>query len=199
MADHRSAVVAWAAGVSAVAAAFAGIAASRATPLLRNAWFITCLIVALIAFTLLLAAGLPDLLGWLGESKGGPDLPAGEGAAELRKPSAAAENGPDTLVKEAEYEAMTAASPVEPPRPDRPQAELVEKLERIVADRYQSPGAIERLLSNSGINPHLLDTSGAVLVVAHRGLQLVISLGMLPDLISAMQRDFPRDAALKRL
>src|ERR1700733_2173960 len=127
MADHRSAVVAWAAGVSAVAAAFAGIAASRATPLLRNAWFITCLIVALIAFTLLLAAGLPDLRGWLGERKGGPDLPAGEGAAaELRKPSAAAENGPDTLVKEAEYEAMTAASPVEPPRPDGPQAELVE-------------------------------------------------------------------------
>ena len=69
----------------------------------------------------------------------------------------------------------------------------------MVADRYQSPAAIERLLANSGINAQLLDTSGAVLVVAHRGLQLVVNLGKLPDLISAMRRDFPEDPMLKYL
>jgi hypothetical protein len=199
MAERRTAVVAWAAGISAVAATFAGIAASRATPLLQNAWFIAWLIVALIAFMLLLAAGLPDLVGWLRENKGRPDLPASEVAAELRTPSASSADRPDTPVTEAEYETMTAASSSEPPQPDRLQAGLVEKLERMVADRYQSSAAIERLLANSGVNAQLLDTSGAVLVVAHRGLQLVVNLGKLPDLISAMRRDFPEDPVLKSL
>lgn len=199
MAERRSAVVAWTAGISAVAATFAGIAASRATPLLRNVWFIAWLIVALIAFMLLLAAGFPDLVGWLRENKGRPDLPASKVATELRKPSTSSTDRPDTPVTEAEYETMTAASSSEPLQPDPLQAGVVEKLGRIVADRYQSPAAIERLLANSGINAQLLDTSGAVLVVAHRGLQLVVNLGKLPDLISAMRRDYPEDPMLKSL
>ena len=199
MAERRTAVVAWAAGISAAAAAFAGIAASRATPLLRNAWFIVWLIVALIAFMLLLAAGLPDLVGWLRENQGRPDPSASEVAAEPHKPSASPADRQDTPVTEAEYETMTAASSSEPPQPDPLQAGLAEKLERMVADRYQSPAAIERLLANSGINAQLLDTSGAPLVVAHRGLQLVMNVGKLPDLISAMRRDFPDDAMLKYL
>jgi hypothetical protein len=199
MAERRSAVVTWAAGISAVAATFAGIAASRPTPLLGNALFIACLIVALISFMLLLAAGLPDLVGWLRGNKGRPDLSASDRAAELRQPSASSLDRADTPVTEAEYETMTAVPSPEPLPPNLTQAGLVEKLERMVADRYQSTSAIERLLANSGINAQLLDTSGAVLVVAHRGLQLVTNLGKLPDLISAMRRDYPDDPKLKSL
>jgi hypothetical protein len=199
MPERRGAVVTWAAGISAAAAAFAGMAASRPAPLLRNAWFIGWLIVALVFFLLLLAVGLPDLVGWLRENKGRPDLPADRVAAELGKPPAATADHPDVPVTEAEYETMTTASSSEPLRPDPIQAGLVEKLERMVADRYQSPAAIERLIANSGINTQLLDTSGAVLVVAHRGLQLVINLGRLPDLIGAMRRDYPDDPMLKSL
>ncbi len=94
---------------------------------------------------------------------------------------------------------MAVASSSEPPPPDLIQAGRVEQLERIVAARYQSPAAIERLIANSGIDVQLLDTSGAVLVVANRGVRLAVNLGKLPDLISAMRRDFPGDSMLRSL
>jgi hypothetical protein len=72
MAEHRRAVAAWALGVSAVAAAFCGVFASRTTTrLANNGWFIVCLVVALIAFLISLIAGFPDLAGWLRELWGG--------------------------------------------------------------------------------------------------------------------------------
>ena len=65
MPDNRGALIAWSAGVSAVAAAFAGILASRATtPLSLNSWFIACVVIASLAFAILLAAGPALLLSW---------------------------------------------------------------------------------------------------------------------------------------
>lgn len=65
MSDHRETIIAWSAGVSAVAATFAGILASRATtPLSQNAWFIGCVVFACAAFAILLAAGLTALPSW---------------------------------------------------------------------------------------------------------------------------------------
>jgi hypothetical protein len=85
MPENRRAVAAWSAGVSAVAAAFAAIIASRATTSLsRNAWFIACLAVALIAFAILLAAGVPDLVSWLRERKGKPSPHSALAAVQLR-------------------------------------------------------------------------------------------------------------------
>jgi hypothetical protein len=73
MVEQRHAVAAWSAGVSGVAATFAGILASRATTgLSHNAWFIACLVCALAAFAVLLAAGAPDLAGWLRGPTGNP-------------------------------------------------------------------------------------------------------------------------------
>jgi WD40 repeat protein len=85
MAENRRAVVAWSAGVSAVAAAFAAIIASRATTSLsRNAWFVACLVVALIAFAILLAAGVPDIISWLRERKDKPAQHSTLADAQLR-------------------------------------------------------------------------------------------------------------------
>jgi hypothetical protein len=84
VAEHRRAVVAWSAGVSAVGATFAGVLASRATTSLsRNAWFVFCLVVALLTFALMLAAGVPDLVGWLGERKNEPGRHGAEEQAGL--------------------------------------------------------------------------------------------------------------------
>jgi WD40 repeat protein len=56
--------------VSAVAATFAGTLASRTTTTLsENAWFVASLVLALIAFAVLLVAGAPDLVGWPRERK----------------------------------------------------------------------------------------------------------------------------------
>ena len=60
--DHRDTIIAWSAGVSVVAATFAGILASRATTSLsQNAWFIGCVVFACAAFAILLVAGLTAL------------------------------------------------------------------------------------------------------------------------------------------
>src|SRR6266851_751015 len=65
MPDNRGALIAWSAGVSALAATFAGVLASRATtPLSQNPWFIACVSVACLAFAILLLAGLALLLSW---------------------------------------------------------------------------------------------------------------------------------------
>jgi hypothetical protein len=70
MADYRRAVVVWSGGVSAVAATLSGVVASRTTKALgESGWFIALLVIALIAFAILLAAGAPDLIGWLGERR----------------------------------------------------------------------------------------------------------------------------------
>jgi hypothetical protein len=85
MAENRRAVAAWSAGVSAVAVAFAAIIASRATTSLsRNAWFVACLVVALIAFAILLAAGVPDIISWLRERKDKPARHSTLADAQLR-------------------------------------------------------------------------------------------------------------------
>ena len=66
MPDNRGALIAWSAGVSAVAVTFVGILASRATtPLSQNPWFIACLVVACLSFAILLLGGLAVLVsGW---------------------------------------------------------------------------------------------------------------------------------------
>jgi hypothetical protein len=205
MAERGSAVVAWAAGISAAAATFAGIAASRATPLLRNAWFIAWLAVALIAFVLLLVAGLPDLVGWLQERKSEPEVAANAPAARdniepHQLPTATVDHPlTDAHATEAEYATMSASSSSESPRSDAQQAGVLEELERLVVARYPSAAAIERLLDHSGIDPRMLDMSGAVRVVAHRGLQFANEQGRLQDLISAMRRDYPNDSKLNYL
>ena len=85
MAENRCAVAAWSAGVSAVAAAFVAIIASRATTSLsRNAWLVACLVVALIAFAILLAAGVPDIISWLRERKDKPARHSTLADAQLR-------------------------------------------------------------------------------------------------------------------
>jgi hypothetical protein len=206
MAERRSAVVAWAAGVSAVAATFAGIAASRGTPLLRNAWFIAWLVVALIGFVLLLVAGAPDLVGWLRERKSRPEaLPmvsvAAGGNAERRQLSISTSGHPraDVHAAETEHATMTDSSSSKSSQSGALQAGELEELERLVVARYQTPAAIERLLSNSGIDPRMLDMSGPALVVAHRGLALANAQEKLQDVVNAMRRDYPEDSKLKKL
>jgi hypothetical protein len=64
--EYRRAIVEWCAGISAVAGTFAGIVAARVTtPLSRSPLFASCVVVALMAFAVLLVAGIPDFLGWL--------------------------------------------------------------------------------------------------------------------------------------
>jgi hypothetical protein len=207
MAERRSAVVAWAAGISTVAAALAGIAASRGTPLLRNAWFISWLVVALVAFVLLLVAGVPDLAGWLRERKSRPEaLPmvpvAAEGNVERRQLSISTSSDhprADVHAAETEYATMTNSSSSKSSQSGALRAGELEELERLVVARYQTPAAIERLLSNSGIDPRMLDMSGPALVVAHRGLALANAQEKLQAVVNAMRRDFPEDSKLKRL
>jgi TPR repeat protein len=63
--DNRASLIAWSAGVSAVAAAFAGTLASRATtPLSHNRWFIACVVVACAALAILLLMGPALLVSW---------------------------------------------------------------------------------------------------------------------------------------
>jgi len=63
--DNRGALITWSAGVSAVAATFAGLLAARATtPLSQNPWFIACLVVACLSFAMLLLGGLVVLASW---------------------------------------------------------------------------------------------------------------------------------------
>ena len=63
--DNRGALIAWSAGVSAVAATFVGVLVSRATtPLSQNPWFIACLVVACLSFAILLLAGFAVLVSW---------------------------------------------------------------------------------------------------------------------------------------
>lgn len=65
MSEQRDTIIAWSAGVSAVAGTFAGILASRATtPLSHNDWFVACVVVACVTSAILLAAGLPTLMSW---------------------------------------------------------------------------------------------------------------------------------------
>jgi nucleoside phosphorylase len=95
-----------------------------------------------------------------------------------------------------------AASATPSPKPSRSvelQASALEELERLIAARYPTTAAIERLLSHSGIDPRMLDMSGAVLEVANRSLRVADGQGKLQDLISAMKRDFPNDPRLKPL
>jgi WD40 repeat protein len=64
--EYRRAVVAWSAGISAAAVAFATIIASRAgTVLSRSPLFISCVVVGVVAGAILLVAGIPDFAGWL--------------------------------------------------------------------------------------------------------------------------------------
>ena len=64
--EYRRAVVAWSAGISAAAVAFAAIIAARAgTALSTSVLFISCVVIAVVASAILLAAGIPDLVGWL--------------------------------------------------------------------------------------------------------------------------------------
>jgi hypothetical protein len=64
--EYRRAVVAWSAGISAAAVAFAAIIAARATAALyRSPLFISCVVIAVVAGAILLVAGIPDLVGWL--------------------------------------------------------------------------------------------------------------------------------------
>lgn len=78
MPDNRGAVIAWSAGVSVVAATFAGILASRArTPLSSNAWFIACVVVACVALAILLLAGLSLLVSWWPSRRGSQAKPEG--------------------------------------------------------------------------------------------------------------------------
>jgi tetratricopeptide (TPR) repeat protein len=63
--DNRGAVTAWSAGVSGVAATFAGVLASRATtPLSQNPWFIICVVIACLTFAILLGVGFLGLISW---------------------------------------------------------------------------------------------------------------------------------------
>ena len=94
---------------------------------------------------------------------------------------------------------MTDSSSSESSRSDTSQAEALEELEGLVLARYPTAAAIERLLSHSGMDPRMLDMSGAVLVVAHRSLRTANEQGRLQDLISAMRRDYPDDPKLKSL
>jgi hypothetical protein len=205
MAERRGAVVVWAAGIGAVAAAFAGIAASRGTPLLRNAWFIAWLVVALIAFVLLVITGVPDLVGWLRERKKRPEtLPmvsvAAEGNAERRQLSISTSDHPRADVHSAETEqAMTDSSSSKSSQFGALRAGELEELGRLVVARYPTPAAIERLLANSGIDPRMLDMSGSALVVAHRGLALANAQEKVEDVVNAMRRDYPEDSKLKIL
>lgn len=107
-------------------------------------------------------------------------------------------NAVDLLVCVLTCEAMMNAAP-NVPRSDVPPATNLEKLERLVMARYPSTAALERLLANTGIDPRLLDMSGAVLVVAHRGIQAAQEQGKLQYLLAAMRRDYPQDAELRRL
>jgi hypothetical protein len=61
--DSRSAVVAWSAGVSAAAAALAGLLATSKTPLVRYL-FVFCVVVAVIAFVILLVVGFQGVALW---------------------------------------------------------------------------------------------------------------------------------------
>ncbi len=65
MASGHTTVTGWSAGVSAVTATFAGLIASRATtPLSQNPWFIASLVVACIAFAILMATGIHGFMSW---------------------------------------------------------------------------------------------------------------------------------------
>ena len=94
---------------------------------------------------------------------------------------------------------MTDSSSSKSSRSGALQAGELEEMERLVAARYQTPAAIERLLSNSGIDPRMLDMSGPALVVAHRGLALANAQEKLQDVVNAMRRDYPEDSKLKKL
>jgi hypothetical protein len=73
VADNRRAVVAWSAGLSAVAATLAGIVASRSAVGLWHNWGFICLLaLTLLTSAILVAAGIPDLIGWLRERH--PDI-----------------------------------------------------------------------------------------------------------------------------
>jgi hypothetical protein len=64
--EYRRAVVAWSAGISAAAVAFAAVIASRAeTALSSSPLFILCVVVGVVAGAILLVAGIPDFAGWL--------------------------------------------------------------------------------------------------------------------------------------
>jgi nucleoside phosphorylase len=114
-------------------------------------------------------------------------------------------NAVDLLIRVLTCEAMINATP-DVPRSDVlpatkgiPPVTNLEELERLVVARYPSTAALERLLANTGIDPRLLDMSGAVLVVAHRGIQAAQQQGKLQHLLAAMRRDYPQDAELRRL
>jgi nucleoside phosphorylase len=85
------------------------------------------------------------------------------------------------------------------PRGDAFLATTLEKLERLVVARYPTAAALERMLVHSGIDPRMLDMSGAALVVANRGIRAAHEQGKIPHLIAAMQRDYPDDGELKQL
>jgi hypothetical protein len=70
---NTGSVIAWSAGVSAVAATFAGVLAARATtPLSGNPWFVACIVIAVAAFAILFGVGLVGLISWW--RSGEPDL-----------------------------------------------------------------------------------------------------------------------------
>jgi nucleoside phosphorylase len=109
-------------------------------------------------------------------------------------------NAVDLLVRILTFAAMaTHSNTPEQPQFRDPHAAALEELERLALARYPSTAAIERLLSHAGIDPRLLDTSGAVTVAAHRAVQAANDQGRLQHLISAMQRDYPDDPNLKSL
>jgi hypothetical protein len=109
--DNRGTLIAWSAGVSAVAATFVGVLASRATtPLPQNPWFIACLVVACLSFAILLLAGFAVLVSWWRSRKPRP----GGMAAQPIPPAAAitdrwrhAINGLSTALTQLQYNGMS--------------------------------------------------------------------------------------------
>jgi nucleoside phosphorylase len=85
------------------------------------------------------------------------------------------------------------------PEPDAQFSTKIEELERLVVARYPTAAALERVLAHSGVDPRMIDMSGAALVVTHRGIQATIGQGKLQNFVAAMRRDYPDDMELKQL
>lgn len=107
-------------------------------------------------------------------------------------------NAVDLLLRILTCAAMTTTTP-EVPRRGAGVATTLEKLEHLVVARYPSAAALERLFAHSDIDPRMLDMTGAVFEVAHRGIQAAGEREQLQHLVAAMQRDYPDDVQLKQL
>jgi hypothetical protein len=107
-------------------------------------------------------------------------------------------NAIDLLIRILTCAAMMTATP-DVPRADAQSSATIEELERLVVARYPTAAALERVLAHSGVDPRMIDISGAVVVVVHRGVQAVLRQGKLQHFVAAMRRDYPDDTELQDL